>query len=134
MLSAVLSGATALQTLQESDSVAVGVLLVAFGVIEALVGELGRRGRLPRQHWAGFRLPSTLSSDKAWKAAHLAGGLALLVAGAIAVVGGVALLVFKPEGAAGGALVTIVVLALLGGVIWGAWRAIRAARDAIGAE
>ncbi len=131
MLVVVLTSAMALESLSEGDSIAVGVVLVAFGLIEALVGELGRRGRLPRQHWAGFRLPSTMSSDEAWQAAHMAGGLALVVAGVTAVAGGVALLAFRPEGGVAGALVTIVLLALLGGVIWGGWRAIRAARGAV---
>ncbi len=49
-----------------------------------VVAEVGRRssaGRLGRNHLVGIRVPATLESDEAWRAAHLAAGRTLVVAG-----------------------------------------------------
>lgn len=63
-----------------------GVVLVASGVAIVVVGRMGRQGRLPRQHWAGIRTPSTMRSNDAWLAAHRTGGPLMEVAGWCAVV------------------------------------------------
>ena len=75
---------------------ALGLLwLVAGGAITA-IGIAGMRGRLPRQHWAGIRLPSTMRSDEAWNAAHRAGGPWLLAAGLVPAACGLSLVLARP--------------------------------------
>lgn len=74
-----------------------GALWVAAGAVIALVGVAGARGRLPRQHWAGIRLPSTMKSDEAWAAAHRAGGPWLIAGGVVPAACGIALLVGRPS-------------------------------------
>jgi uncharacterized membrane protein len=44
------------------------------------IGVLGVRRRLPRNGFVGIRLPSTMRSDRAWRAAHHAAGPYLLAA------------------------------------------------------
>jgi len=51
------------------------------GVILIVVGRLAAMGRLPRNPLVGIRLPSTLRSQEAWRAGHVAGATALTVAG-----------------------------------------------------
>lgn len=67
-----------------------GLVMALAGATVLFVARLGRDGRLPRNHWAGLRLPSTLSSDAAWIAAHKAAAPGLRWAGAAASAGGVA--------------------------------------------
>lgn len=40
------------------------------GLVIIWVAWRGRVGKLPRNHFVGIRLPSTLKSDAAWAAAH----------------------------------------------------------------
>ncbi|MGD0220336.1 MAG: SdpI family protein [Acidimicrobiales bacterium] len=51
------------------------------GVIMVALGRGAAAGRLPRNLFAGIRLPSTLRSDEAWHAGHLAAASALTVSG-----------------------------------------------------
>lgn len=51
------------------------------GVIVVGLGRLAASGRLPRNLIAGIRLPSTMRSDEAWRAGHLAAASALTAAG-----------------------------------------------------
>ncbi len=45
------------------------------------LGRVAAAGRLPRNLFAGIRIPSTLRSDEAWRAGHLAAASALTVSG-----------------------------------------------------
>lgn len=65
-----------------------GLIIAVSGLLVIVVAFLGRDGRLPRNHFIGFRLPSTMRSDEAWGAAHraswpysAASGLVILVQG-----------------------------------------------------
>ena len=73
-----------------------GLVWVVTGLVVVWIGVLGRRRKLPRQHWAGIRLPSTMRSDAAWAAAHEVAGPFLLVAGGGSLLSGVLLLVWQP--------------------------------------
>lgn len=51
------------------------------GVIVVALGRMAATGRLPRNVLAGIRIPSTMRSDEAWHAGHLAAASALTVSG-----------------------------------------------------
>lgn len=68
-----------------------GPALMAFGGLVAYLGLLAGRGRLPRNHVAGIRIPATMSSPGAWEAGHrsaspwlMAAGASVMIPGAIA--------------------------------------------------
>jgi len=75
-----------------SPIIILSVTLVGSGVLLAWIGNQARLGRLERNTWAGIRTATTMSSDEAWQAAHLAAGWLMVVAGAVSVLGGLALL------------------------------------------
>lgn len=54
------------------------------GATLAAVGYLGMAERLPRNHFAGIRLPYTMASDERWKTVHREAG-PIMVLGAVAV-------------------------------------------------
>ena len=54
--------------------IGIGIVVIVAGLLVTLLGWLGKIGKLPRNHFAGIRLPSTMRSDRAWAAAHRAGG------------------------------------------------------------
>lgn len=66
------------------------VLLVAFGAAVGSVGALGWRGRLTRAGRVGVRTPRALRGDDAFRLANRVAGLPALVAGVVAILGGVA--------------------------------------------
>ena len=51
------------------------------GVVFVALGRVAAVGKLPRNLFAGIRIPSTLRSDEAWRAGHLAAASALTIAG-----------------------------------------------------
>ncbi len=70
-----------------SDTIAAAAVLAAVGLgglSTAAVGAAGAVGRLPRNRWAGIRLPSTMASDAAWEASHRAAGPMMAACGALA--------------------------------------------------
>ena len=69
-----------------------GWVLIGAGLLGIVIAWLGRIGKLPRNHFAGIRLPSTMRSDRAWAAAQRAGAAMEIVAGLIVVVLGVRVL------------------------------------------
>jgi uncharacterized membrane protein len=66
------------------------LVLLALGVPLAVVGALGWRQRLARGGRLGVRTPSAMRSDEAFRLANRVAGLPVLVAGVVAVLGGVA--------------------------------------------
>ena len=113
----------------EFGAIFAGCVLAAAGSLVAFIGRLGRQGRLPRQHWAGIRTPSTMRSDDAWRVAHRAGGLAMEVAGWIAAALGLLSVVLAPADLIGPeALPLVAAGVLLVGVSIGGVRGVRAAR------
>jgi uncharacterized membrane protein len=49
-------------------------VLLGLAIILAAIGVLGWLGHLPLNGWAGIRLPSTMSSERAWLSAHRVAG------------------------------------------------------------
>jgi hypothetical protein len=101
-------------------------LAVGAGVVGA--GWAGMTGRLPRQHWAGIRLPSTMRSDQTWRAAQRAGGPWLVAGGLVGVIGGAGLLLVRPTAAVAAEVSLALVGALLALVLVGGTVGVRAAR------
>jgi uncharacterized membrane protein len=105
-----------------------GLLWLVVGAVIAWAGWAGMTGRLPRQHWAGIRLPSTMRSDQTWRAAHRAGGPWLAAGGLVSVIGGVGLLLVRPTAAVASQVSLVLVGALLVLVLLGGTVGVRAAR------
>jgi hypothetical protein len=53
------------------------------GFALALTGVPLLRGWIPRNRWAGFRVPKTLSNDRIWYEANRVAGRDLMIAGAV---------------------------------------------------
>jgi len=51
------------------------------GLVVVVLGLMAATGRLPRNLFAGIRIPSTMRSDEAWRAGHQAAVSALTVGG-----------------------------------------------------
>ncbi|MGD0439648.1 MAG: SdpI family protein [Acidimicrobiales bacterium] len=66
------------------------------GVIMVVLGRMAATGRLPRNLFAGIRIPSTLRSDEGWDAGHQAAASALTAAGCGPVLVAVVLLARSP--------------------------------------
>ncbi|MCC6436615.1 MAG: SdpI family protein [Acidimicrobiales bacterium] len=97
-----------------------GWLWLSTGLLVGGVGVAATAGRLPRQHWAGIRLPSTMRSEAAWYAAHRAGGPWIVAAGATSLVAGAVMVLARPGDALVGAVsigvaAAVLVLTLIGG-------------------
>lgn len=90
-----------------------GIVWLVAGTAVAVVGWLGTTDRLPRNHWAGIRLPSTMASDAAWEAGHRAGGPIMLGGGTLVATMGLLLMVFRPDDDA----VTLVSLFMAAGLL-----------------
>ncbi len=73
-----------------------GLALLLGGLVVAIGGWLGLREKLRRNSFLGIRLPSTMRSDAAWRAAHVAGG-PLTIASGIMMAGGGLLVLWRPD-------------------------------------
>lgn len=108
--------------------IVMGTVLTLAGFALVWVARAGADGRLQRNPLVGIRTARTLSSDRAWMAAHQAGATATEAGGWCAVVTGALAFIPGPVeatfviGAAGALL--MVALAAAGGV-----KGVRAARE-----
>ncbi len=98
------------------------------GVVLVVLGRMAAAGRLPRNIFAGIRIPSTLRSDEAWMAGHRAAASALTSSGvgpvAVAFIVGVK----KPDPDVQAALFRVATVWLLGWIGLATMQARRAAR------
>jgi uncharacterized membrane protein len=99
----------------------VAVVPVVIGLLFAIVGFLGLTERLPRNRFGGVRTEATMRTDDTFRVANKVAGLPLLVAGLVAVLGGVAGF-FMPSTAgtiiaAAIGLAGLLVIAMAGGVL-----------------
>ena len=102
-------------------SLTLGSVLVLAGAALLVIAFLGARGALPRNRFAGVRTAATLVSEQAFAVANKVAAPLVGAAGAVAVVGGGALLA-TPSGALGWVLLAVaavgtVVLAGMGGAL-----------------
>jgi SdpI/YfhL protein family len=88
-------------------------LLVIGGLALAVVGILGWRRLLPRNRFAGVRTVNTLRDDETFTVGNQIGAPLSMAAGAVAVLGGLAVLA-TPSTAV---RLTLIVLAALGGLV-----------------
>jgi hypothetical protein len=97
------------------------LVLLALGVPLGVVGSLGWRQRLVRAGRLGVRTPAAMRSDDAFRLANRVAGLPVLVAGVVAVLGGIAAFglpsTVASVVAAGIGLVGAVAIARAGGVV-----------------
>ena len=98
------------------------VLLGSGGLI--VVGWLWLLERLPRQHWAGIRTHYSLANDEQWNAVHRFGAPYLVLGGAAAFAGALALLPFAIAGSlpTSFALASLAAFVLLVGISALLWR------------
>ncbi|SDR90459.1 SdpI/YhfL protein family protein [Paraoerskovia marina] len=110
-------------------TVVLSLVMVVAAAVTAIVAVRTADGRIGRNEFAGIRMTSTRASDEAWLAAHQAARRPTLQGCAIS---GVLALAFAPLGENPVGFVVLLalsVLALSTGVGYGAWVAIRAARE-----
>ena len=74
-----------------------GAAMALGGSIVVALGRAAERGLLRPNGWAGIRTPATVASKEAWYAAHEAGGRWISIGGWILTVGGIIILVVRPD-------------------------------------
>ena len=72
-------------------------VLLGLAIILAAIGVLGWLGHLPLNGWAGIRLPSTMSSERAWRSAHRVAGPWFVAAGVVCALGVTAVALAHPS-------------------------------------
>ena len=82
---------------------------------------------LSRNAWTGIRTSETMSSDEAWYAAHEAGGQWISIGGWILTVGGLAILLVRPDDGDAFRIALYTALAGAGAVIYAGFIGHRAA-------
>lgn len=95
-----------------------GLPLMLTGVVLMFLALRARTGRLPRNGWAGIRLPRTMRSEEAWKAAHRASWLLTFLSGLVVGAGGAVVLFQAADNAivVPGAVSSSLLLLLMGTV------------------
>ena len=101
------------------------------GGIVVVLGRMAATGRLPRNVFAGIRIPSTLRSDEAWDVGHRAAASAMTVAGCGSVLVAIVLAASSPGPKARTVLSRIATAWLLGWLGFATIQANRAARETI---
>lgn len=105
-----------------TDVVVLILVLGGTGVLLLALGVAGGAGVLPRNTWAGYRLPSTMRSPEAWARAHRAAAIPTSLAGIVSLIAAVGVLFSRASedhmAAWGiGAAVAILVFVVIGAVI-----------------
>lgn len=99
------------------------VVLLAAGIGVSWVAQAAATGRLKRNSLAGIRLPTTMASDEAWRAAHVRARPPMLCAGVVSVAAAVLALLPLPTpvvniGIVVAAAITLA-LVVYGGIVGG---------------
>jgi uncharacterized membrane protein len=74
-----------------------GIVMLVGGTALIVIGWLSRAEKLPRNHWAGIRLPSTLRTDAGWMAAQRVGAPFTITGGLLFIAWGIWLLIDVEE-------------------------------------
>jgi hypothetical protein len=98
------------------------------GLVMVVLGRAAGAGRLPRNLFAGIRIPSTLRSDEAWRAGHLAAASAITVAGIGPIAAAMIIGLTKPDSRTERVLTQIGSAWLVGWLVRATFEANRAAR------
>lgn len=104
-----------------------GLSLVLSGVVVVVVAEAAARSHLGANGGAGIRLPSLMSSPKAWRLGHRRARVPLDLGGAVLVAGGL-FGAFAPSSTASNIWILVSMITALGAVGIGTMLAVRAAR------
>ncbi|CAN5594162.1 hypothetical protein BH09CHL1_BH09CHL1_26580 [soil metagenome] len=110
-----------------------GCALVLAGVLFVALGLPLIRGRVPRNGFYGYRIPTTMHDDRVWYPVNTIMGIWLVWAGSLATVIGILLLILRNRPDAARMVLGIGVLALFLCLAMGIYRGWRLAR-AIDAE
>lgn len=110
------------------DTAIVSTLLLVAGAALVWLAWLGSQRRLPRNRWAGIRLPSTMASDEAWRAAHEASAGPLGVSGGIMLLGGLAVAVSGLDNPVGRVAVALTLVGSFAALVAATRAAVAAAR------
>jgi VIT1/CCC1 family predicted Fe2+/Mn2+ transporter len=117
--------AATLRAMAKNASVA---LLLGLGGLAIVVAAWrGAIARLPRNRWVGIRVPSTMRSDEAWRAAHVAAAKPLLASGVAAIGSAVVALAYGSTPGRLSAVVLTSAVLVLGLTLVGAVVGVRAA-------
>lgn len=99
-------------------------LMVAVDLLSSIIVVLAARGILRRNAVAGIRTRRTRLSESAWERGHQAAMLPVLLGAGVSVAFAIAVVVTpQAPAAAVASLLTLCVLAMLGGGAWGVVRA-----------
>lgn len=109
-------------------AVILGVLLIVTAALLFVVGRRAAHGTLPLNYWVGIRTTTTMSSQEAWDAAHLASGRWLQIAGIVPAIVGIMVL-FRPPNGVGLTVITLALIWMLAWVIAAGVVGQRAARN-----
>src|SRR3954466_9343895 len=105
------------------------MLLLIGGVLIVAIAALGAAGRLPKNYFAGIRIPSTMRSDAAWTAGHRAAAPALAGLGLSFI--GLGLWDMSSIGASAPSAAPLLIVSVVFGT-WATVAAHKAARDVAG--
>ncbi len=97
------------------------------GSLVVALGRAASTGLLSPNAWAGIRTPATVASSEAWYAAHEAGGKWISIGGWIITIGGIILLLVRPEGDTAGRIALVTAALGAGAVLCAAFLGNRAA-------
>ena len=104
-----------------------GAAMALGGSIVVALGRAAERGLLRPNGWAGIRTPATVASEEAWYTAHEAGGHWISIGGWILTVGGIIILVVRPDDPDAARIALLSTLLAAAALVYGGYLGHRAA-------
>lgn len=111
-----------------NDWASAGLTLTIVGMVFVIIGLPLVRGRIPRNGFYGYRIPTTMRDDRVWYPVNTLMGLWLIWAGSLATVLGVLLLLLRNRDDAARLVLGLGVPALFLCLAMGIYRGWRLAR------
>lgn len=112
------NGASASDPMPAATAIGLALMLIAAGVVLAIVAVRSSRGAMPRNWIVGIRTVKTMESDDAWKRAHRAAAASLGIS-AVGTIGAGLGLLTVPSNGVGLAVITVGLLWMLGWILRG---------------